>query len=607
MTGMDQSVILTGTKGISARLTVRERYDPLENTSDVQLSVEVTSAVYGGHIYYLTGMVAAQGQTLQAMSAYAGSHYVYLEKTGLYYPVMAGDSAYTGSPWSLNGIRHETDGSKTITIDVQLTGQEAEGRGANGWQIHETVQLALTHIPRASTIAATDAHVEAVSMVAVNRKSGEYTHSIRYQFGSLSGYLTEEGVSDQEARLTQTAIPFTIPQAFYSQIPTAKSGSCTLVCKTYWGQTQVGEEQSCVFTVTANPALCAPRVTGTVKDGNPNTVALTGDENVLVRYASNAVCTITADARNGAQVTQKSIGGMTISGNTRTIAAIERNGVHFFARDSRGYTGEYTVQKTMIPYVNLTCHLLAKRTDPTSGRAVLTVTGDCYFGSFGAAENELTLAYRIGNGSWQPMAVQKEENTYWAQAELSQLSYTASYPIEVQAQDRLQNVTKSMVLGKGVPVFDWGENDFAFHVPVYLSEKPRDSSQAASKAYADEKLSIVKLWQNPDPTAEFPAQTVAVDLQGCAFVCCAAVAKAGTQEYQLSSLVENKVGNAGHINSFSADDTDFWLNWRRFSVAYNGIRFDGAYMRDMKNNTVYEDWRARSVPVAIYGIRGSVS
>lgn len=606
MTGIHEVMTLTGTKGISARLTVRECYDPLENTSDVEIGVEVTSGVYSGHIYYLTGLVAAEGQTLQAMSAYAGSHYVYLENTGIYYPVAAGDSAHAGSPWSMQGIRHETDGSKTITIEVQLTGQEEAGRGADGWQVSERVELALTRIPRASTIAATDAHVGAVSMVAVNRKSGDYTHSIRYQFGTLSGYLTEEGVSNQEALLTQTAIPFAIPQAFYSQIPAAKSGSCTLLCKTYAGQTQVGEEESCAFTVTTNPALCAPVVSGMVTDGNPNTVALTGDENVLVRYASSAVCTIIANARNGAQVTQKRIGGVTISGNTSTIADIERDGVHFFARDSRGYTGEYTAQKTMIPYVHLTCNVSAKRTDPTSGSAVLTVTGDCYFGSFGAAENELTLAYRIGNGQWQPMSFQREGHTYLVQAELSQLSYTASYPIEVQARDRLQNVTKRMVLGKGVPVFDWGENDFAFHVPVYLSEKPRDSSQAVSKAYADEKLSIVKLWQNPDPTAEFPAQTVAVDLQGCAFVCCAAVAKAGTQEYQLSSLVENKTGNAGHINSFSADDTDFWLNWRRFSVAYNGIRFDGAYMRDMKNNTVYEDWRARSVPVAIYGIKGSV-
>jgi hypothetical protein len=58
--------------------------------------------------------------------------------------------------------------------------------------------------------------------------------------------------------LTQPAIPFTIPQAFYSQIPHAKSGSCTLLCKTYAGQTQVGEEESCTFTVTTNPALCAP-------------------------------------------------------------------------------------------------------------------------------------------------------------------------------------------------------------------------------------------------------------------------------------------------------------------------------------------------------------
>jgi hypothetical protein len=115
---------------------------------------------------------------------------------------------------------------------------------------------------------------------------------------------------------------------------------------------------------------------------------------------------------------------------------------------------------------------------------------------------------------------------------------------------------------------------------------------------------VAVLWENPDPALEFPAQTVAVDLSGCDFVFCAAVSKAGTAEYQLSSLIANQIGNAGHINSFHCDDTDFWLNWRRFSVAFNGIRFDGAYMRDMASGAVYEDWRARSVPVAIYGVKG---
>jgi hypothetical protein len=282
---------------------------------------------------------------------------------------------------------------------------------------------------------------------------------------------------------------------------------------------------------------------------------------------------------------------------------IEKDAVTFFAQDSRGYTGEMTVQKTMIPYVRLSCHPVAKRTDPTSGKAMLTVTGDCFFGSFGKVENVLEVAYRIGNGPWQQMTAETEENRYTARAELENLSYTSSYPVEVQAKDKLQTVTMTLVLGKGVPVFDWGENDFAFHVPVRLAGMPQGEHDAVSKAYADQKTSVVKLWQNPDTAADFPAQTVEVDLTGFRFVFCLSLVKAGTAEYQPSGLIANQTGNAGHLHSIHCDGKDFWLNWRKFTLTYNGIHFDKAWMRDLTNPVVYEDWLARSVPAAIYGVK----
>lgn len=604
MTGINQSFILTGTKGITARVTVRETYDIFANTSDIQVGVEIASSLYGGHIYYLLGSIAAEGQTLQSMSAYAGTHFVYLEKTGTYYPIAAGGSKHTGSPWNLTGIRHETDGSKTITIELRLTGEEENGNGADDWEIYETFQVLLTRIPRASTIAATDARVGALSVVAVSRKSEDYTHSIRYRFEDLTGYLTEDGTSQEEEKLNSTGIGFVIPESFYSQIPHSQSGSCTLVCKTYWGDTQIGEDQSCTFTVRTDPERCAPLVTGRVTDGNPVTAALTGNPEVLVRYASDAVCTITATPRHYGEILEKQVDSQLISENTCTITAVEKEKILFSARDSRGYTGEVTVKKHMIPYVNLSCQPAIKRTDPTSGNATLTVTGDCFFGSFGAVSNHLELSYRVGNGAWQEIAAQSEGNRYTAQAVLTNLSYNSSYPVEVRAKDKLQTVTKTLLLGKGVPVFDWGENDFAFHVPVRLAGLPVLDSDAVSKAYADGKISVTTLWQNPDSGADFPAQTVALDLTGYDYLFCAAVTKAGTAEYQLSSIIPNRIGSAGHINSLHCDEDDFWLNWRRFSVAFDGIRFDGACMRDLGNGSVFKDWLARSVPVAIYGVKG---
>ena len=325
---------------------------------------------------------------------------------------------------------------------------------------------------------------------------------------------------------------------------------------------------------------------------------------LLVRYASSALCTIRAEAKNSAQLVEKQIDGKTVSGDSLTVEAVEKDTIDFSAKDSRGFTTAVAVKKTMIPYIRLTCNPVVKRTDPTSGNAVLTVEGDYFAGSFGASENALTLRYRIDGGAWQSMTAEIDENRYTAQAQLTGLHYLSSFPVEVQAADRVMEVSKTVVLGKGIPVFDWGEKDFAFHVPVRLEGMPQANEDAVCKAYADGKLSVVKLWENPDPGAEFAAQTVEADLTGCAFVFCAALVKTGTAEYQISTIVPNGAGNAGSVHSIHKEGTAFWLSGRKFTLRYSGVQFENGWARDMASNTVYENERLRSVPVAIYGLRG---
>lgn len=466
MVGITETFVLSGTKGMSVKVTVAENYDILSNTSDIAVTAEVISSIYSGHIYYLDGAVTAAEQTLRTMSSFGGTHFVYVQQTNIPYPIARGGGDTVDTPWELPNVVHEIDGSKTITVSVQLTGEEANGIGADGWTVTGSREIALTHIPRASTVAATNAVVGAVSMVAVNRKSSAYTHSIHYRFGNLTGYLSPYGLSATEVRFADTSIAFTVPESFYTQIPNAKSGSCLLTCRTYDGVNAVGEPTSGSFTVSTEETRCKPLLTGTVEDVNPATLALTADANILVRYASAAKCTITAQPRNSAAIAAKTIAGHALTGDTLTFNAIEGNTVVFAATDSRGYRTELAVEKRWVPYIHLTCHAEGKRTDPTSGNANLTISGDYYAGAFGAQANSLTLRYRIDDGSWTGITAAVKDHKYTAQVMLTGLTYTSAYTLEVQATDKLQTVSKSLVIGKGIPVFDWGEKDFAFHVPV---------------------------------------------------------------------------------------------------------------------------------------------
>ena len=188
----------------------------------------------------------------------------------------------------------------------------------------------------------------------------------REKYGSARGDLQEaEGMPMTEDFLAE----FALPESFYYEIPGNPTGKCTLSCTTYLGNTQIGEKQTCVFTVTAAKDQCAPLVTAQAEDVNEATVALTGNAAVLVRYASNAKCTITATPRFGATIRAKTVEGVAVED---AVILPAKDGYVFAATDSRGYTTSVTLTPRVIPYVILTCRATAKRDDPTSGKATLT-------------------------------------------------------------------------------------------------------------------------------------------------------------------------------------------------------------------------------------------
>lgn len=467
MTGITKTLTFPATRGMSVQVTVTESWDLLSNSSSLTVAAAVLSDTYSGHIYYLNGSVSIDGTALCSMDAYAGSHSVYIQRLNAAYPIRG--SGDTGSPWTLENVVHDESGAKTVAVRVTMDGQEASSKGADGWAVDSTQTLELTHIPRASSVSATDAAIGAVSMIAVGRKAMAYTHTVAYAFGELTGYLTADGHhSDTPVQLTQTSIGFRLPESFYGQIPGSPTGSCTLTCRTYAGTTPIGDAQSCSFTVTADAALCAPELTATAYDINETTLALTGDKNVLIRGQSNVLCTLEATAKNGASITGTVIG--TQATTSRVVEGVQTNTFVFAAADSRGYGASVTVEKTMIPYVTLTCLASACRTEPTTGNAVLTLQGDFFADTFGLTENSLTLRCRLAGGDWQSMTPEIADGGYTASAYFTGLDYTRAYTVEVEASDALVTVTRTVTVGKGVPVFDWGEEDFTFHVPVRLEQ-----------------------------------------------------------------------------------------------------------------------------------------
>lgn len=455
----------TTSNGFTLTLTLVENStDVAANTSSVSYALVLKSGAWHFSQYRLGAKIVLGGTVVASRDKETAPQVSLSANSSL--TILSGTTT----------IAHNTDGSKILSVAFSI--DMAKDSYAPG-PINVTGQsMTLTTIPRASTIGATDANIGAVSMIAVNKKSSTYTHSIAYNFGSLSGYITSSGsISSTEVKFSGTSVGFTVSKGFYAQIPNAKTGVCTLTCKTYSGTTQIGNAQTCTFTVTAAEANCKPTVSGAVVDSNDATKALTGDENKLVRYYSTALCTITATAKNSATISSKTIGGATVSGTTRTIPNVESGRITFAAKDSRGYSASATVNATMIPYVKLTNNAVGTRTEPTTGNAKLTIKGDYFNGSFGAVSNALTVKWRSSGGTYVTVTPTISGNTYLAEVELSGLDYTQAYSYEVVVSDKLASVTKAVTIGKGVPVFDWGENDVNFHVPIKLGDTQLTETQ----------------------------------------------------------------------------------------------------------------------------------
>ena len=197
------------------------------------------------------------------------------------------------------------------------------------------------------------------------------------------------------------------------------------------------------------------------------TVALTGDENVLIRYASTALCAIQAQPRNGASLVSVQAAGKEAEEGQVLLGQVDGGEVRLSATDSRGYETVLPVQVSIVPYVKLTCNPQPGRTDPGTGIARVTVEGSCYCGSFGAEENTLLLHYGIAGEPTQSVELPiGEDHTYSAVLELPGLDYTQSYDLEIWAEDKVCSLAAPVRIGQAIPVFDWGKDYFRFNVPM---------------------------------------------------------------------------------------------------------------------------------------------
>ena len=425
---------LTGTGGILGRMTVTEQVLEEENRSLLTCTLELTSSQWYGVTYWLHG--SAMGREFSS-----NEDSVYIEKRGSYAAL---------EPWTIS-VPHNADGSGTVTLTLKLNGYTASGGSGSGWLLQGSRTVTLTPIARASEIRVTDGDIGQQVQISILRKKESYTHKLQYRFGSVFGEL-DPG--------SETNLSFLLPEEFYYEIPDSPTGLCRMVCTTFDGERQVGAPAETVFTVRA--ANCAPILECTAQDVNENTLALTGDQTVVIPFASNMYCHGTATAQKGATIVSLTVNDAPVP---VTFEGAQDGKFTFRALDSRGYVTEQVIQGKTVPYRMPTVYGWCSRPDG-SGSARLTIQGSCFSGSFGVAENALTIKI-TANGADYDLTPEYRMGGYSAACTLTGLSYKTAHTIQIRVSDLLGSAEMTVLVERGQPVFDWGSGDFAFHVPVF--------------------------------------------------------------------------------------------------------------------------------------------
>ena len=439
-------------------------YNIENNSSNVSYSgwiegVNNTTTFYG---YKMDGVIKQGDITLASGSATATSG-----------KPVSKDHKYILASGTSDFI-HDSKGELTITLT--FTYSSSSPHASYGIT---TASLTLTKIPRASSITAIDVDIGSSTIINISKADASFTTSIDYSFGSLSGNIVTKSA--------ESSIGWNVPTSFFSQIPNAKSGVCTLTATTYSGDSVLGTS-STTMNCRVNEDNSKPLINSiTISDDNTTNNSLTGSSSTLIRYTSKPKVVVSANSRNGATLTSYTIlnnnVGATINSSSDSVThtyteAIQSGDFTISVADSRGYITTQYKNVNIVNYIPLTINATFSRKDPTTGKVLLSYSGNYYNGSFGEVSNTLTIRYRYKEknlstfSEWVTITPTISGNTYSQNnLELSEtFDYKKYYTFEIQAIDKINisGISYTQDIAQGVPVYWWNNDSFNVETNFYV-------------------------------------------------------------------------------------------------------------------------------------------
>jgi hypothetical protein len=366
-------------------------------------------------------------------------------------------------------IGHDTNGAKSFSAyaecAIYVTSVNCKGSGS--WSLPDigrASQPSLNTWPNNSP----DFNIGDTIVVHMNRKSSVFTHTVVLKLGSYS-YTIGTGVTDNITLDTDR-----IASNLYAQMPNSNAMNGEIIVTTYSGSTVIGTSSCAIIAhvVNSNPTLDA-----SYEDSNSETVAITGDNQYIIRNNSTLKISVSnAQALNSATLKTLTavVNGNAYTGTLKGSTGVINVGVVNVSYDtevtvkivdSRGNVGQKKITVLVYDWSLPSAIIKLNRKSNYYSESVLNVNAN--YASIGG-KNTVAIRYRtkkVSDSSYGSYATIKNN---------TDTNFTADneyeWNVQIEVSDRIGKTTYNLILPKGIPVayvdikkYSFGVNCFPKH------------------------------------------------------------------------------------------------------------------------------------------------
>jgi hypothetical protein len=369
----------------------------------------------------------------------------------------------------------KTSAAVTISCVLRLT--------ENGEERTVEQRVYLPALTIAASIDVMDADIGSTTLIILNNRKPGYIYELYYTDAN------EQRRKNITYNALESTFAWTVPTTLYDWLPDdSKTTEIVVQCITYDPSAVYLNSFYTKITVRARERDCLPDLSYEASI-DEKTAALTNSPWRIIEGVSQLTLELQYNAKHGASIEKVSVeAGRTYdgSGGRVVIQNIKTKDVSISVTDSRGFTKRIALPLTSVPYIKPTLVPVIERTSPTSDSINLSFSGNAYIGTFDQEEtvvNTVTasaLSRPAGSKEWTNeiplLDLMFDESGFYhgyaADYPVSGYDYDKVYEFKIVVEDLVGSVEKTFVLKKGLPIFDWDDNDIRFRVPVSSPGSP---------------------------------------------------------------------------------------------------------------------------------------